>query len=285
MRQIGGRETLKMEKGLIGIMSHNLPEWSIWRLLEELPRELKESPELKKKLRKEVERLIVEYGQEVARMALSHNHALERISGRRMEIRTIIDVGSSNGRWAINAKRYWPDAYCFCIEGFKYWKKQLVAQRKQRDDFDFVIAAAGDRLCEVFFLENSDKPTQGHAYDKNPDSRYRPVLQTTIDHEVAYNALEPPFLIKIDTHGREGEILTGAAETLKRTNLMMIEANNFEDRGRMRFHELCQFVEDRGFRCADIATPTFRKADNMFWQCDLVFIRKDRPEFKHRGFV
>ena len=66
--------------------------------------------------------------------------------------------------------------------------------------------------------------------------------QTTIDHEVATRGLRGPFMIKLDTHGRKGEILYGADQTLKDTNLLMIEVNNFADRGRMRFHELCAFV-------------------------------------------
>lgn len=153
------------------------------------------------------------------------------------------------------------------------------------EDFDFVVSAAGDQPGTVYFLKNPEKPTQGHAHNKQPDDRYEAVRQTSIDHEVEEKNLKPPFLIKLDTHGREGEILDGASKALEQTSLLMIEVNNFEDRGRMRFHEICQYVEDRGFRCADIAEPTFRKFDDMFWQCDLLFIRKDRPEFTHRGYA
>ncbi len=216
---------------------------------------------------------------------LSHEAALERVFARGLEVKTVIDVGAAGGGWATHlSERFLPDAAFFLIEGFDTWRAGLERLCQGRPRFNHVIAAAGDRTGSVYFLETPDHPTGGHAFDERPSERYKEVPQTTIDHEVAAHGLAGPFMIKIDTHGREGEIIEGAARTLEETNLLMIEVNNFADRGRMRFHELCAFVEARGFRCADIAEPKWRQADNMFWQCDLLFIRSDRPEFETRGF-
>ncbi len=238
-----------------------------------------------KQIRKLLGEFVEEQQERLGILELSHEHALGRVLSRGLDIATVIDVGASNGHWSRKVKKdLLPDAAYYLIEGFDTWREDLEALKNADGQFNYIIAAAGDTEGKVYFLEMPDHPTQGHAYDQKPDDRYNEVPQVTIDGEIAKHGLKGPFFVKLDTHGREGEILGGAAETLKETNLLMIEVNNFEDRGRMRFHELCTFLEERGFRCADIAEPTWRKSDQMFWQCDLLFIRADREEFSRYGY-
>jgi len=47
---------------------------------------------------------------------------------------------------------------------------------------------------------------------------------------------------------------------------------------------MCRYLGERGFRCIDLVDPLYRRRDDAFWQMDLVFIRKDRPEFSHQGY-
>ena len=76
---------------------------------------------------------------------------------------------------------------------------------------------------------------------------------TTIDLEVARLALEPPFLVKLDTHGFELAILAGAAVTLRATDALVIEAYNFElQPGAPTFSGLCRHMADLGFRVVDL---------------------------------
>ena len=108
---------------------------------------------------------------------------------------------------------------------------------------------------------------------------------TSIDAEVARRSLAGPFLIKLDTHGFEREILEGAAKTLEGTAAVIVEAYNFELRpGVMRFHELCAFMESRGFRTVDLADPMRRPRDDILWQMDLVFAAADLSDLADREF-
>jgi hypothetical protein len=43
-------------------------------------------------------------------------------------------------------------------------------------------------------------------------------------------------------------------------------------------------MAQRGFRCIDLVDPMHRPHDDSLWQMDLVFARKDRPEFSYRGY-
>ncbi len=108
---------------------------------------------------------------------------------------------------------------------------------------------------------------------------------TTIDIEIARRDMAPPFLIKLDTHGFEVPILDGAAETLSKAELLVIEGYNFKLRpGCLRFHELCDYLEQRGFRCFDLVDVLRRPSDGALWQFDLFFVRANRPEFSSNSY-
>jgi hypothetical protein len=119
-----------------------------------------------------------------------------------------------------------------------------------------------------------------------PREGYVRVPVTTIDAQVAQRQLKPPFLIKLDTHGFEVSILNGAQATLRQTNLLVIETYNFHLLpDSLRFHEMCSFMEARGFRPIDLVEPMHRERDQALWQFDLVFIRADRPEFQSSSYA
>jgi hypothetical protein len=108
---------------------------------------------------------------------------------------------------------------------------------------------------------------------------------TTVDAEVAQRQLPAPYFLKLDTHGFEIPILEGATETLRQTELLIIEAYNFNlTRTSLRFHELCAWMEERGFRTCDLLEPLRRPGDGLLWQMDLVFLRKDHPAFARESY-
>jgi len=97
---------------------------------------------------------------------------------------------------------------------------------------------------------------------------------------VERRGLEPPYLVKLDTHGHEVSILEGARRTLQASSLLVVEAYNFDiGEGALRFHQMCRHMEELGFRCADLADPMWRPGDAFFWQMDLFFVPRNRPEF------
>jgi hypothetical protein len=90
-----------------------------------------------------------------------------------------------------------------------------------------------------------------------------------------------PVMIKLDTHGVEIPILTGALETLKRTSVLVIEAYNFVGaQPAVPFWDLCRYMLKLGFRPLDVFDLLYREVDNAFWQFDLLFVRADLPLFQ-----
>jgi len=216
--------------------------------------------------------------------SVSLEAALTRVSGRGLDVQTVIDVGASNGQWTRAVRPYFPGAYCLLIEANPVHEADLRRFRQELRNVDYVLAAAGDTVGEIYF-DNSD-PFSGlasHTPLAGPSIR---VPVTTIDALVAERGLQPPFLIKLDTHGFEVPILEGARQSLQNTNLLVIEAYNFQLRpGTLKFHELCQLLSTWGFATIDFCDPLFRTRDKAFWQFDLFFIRADREEFKANSYT
>jgi FkbM family methyltransferase len=203
--------------------------------------------------------------------------AMARIA-RGHRIATIVDVGASDGRWTLAARRLMTGTRALLIEAQADPHESALRSLQRRDPaIDYVIAAAGDRAGETHF--DASDPFGG-AVTHVASEHDVVVPMTTIDHELIQRSLPGPYLIKLDTHGFEREILAGAKRTLETTAVLVIEAYNFElQPGVLRFHELCGHLEGLGFRPIDIADPMRRPKDAVLWQMDLVFARSDRPEF------
>lgn len=218
----------------------------------------------------------------VVAQAMSAPAALARIRARGLEIRTVIDVGASDGRWSLAAQRIWPEARFHLVEANAVHEAALGRLCARRAAFSYTLAAAGPADGRVAF--DASDPFGGQAAPD--DGARRPLLpQRSLTSIVRELQLAPPFLIKLDTHGYERPILDGAAALFAATNLFVIEAYTFELRtGSLRFHELCRLMEQQGFRAIDLAGPLWRPKDQALWQFDLFFVPTTRPEFADRRF-
>ena len=201
---------------------------------------------------------------------ISLEGALERCRSRNPHIQTVIDIGASNGMWTEKCVKFYPEAYYFLIEAQKPHEKGLLQLKKKMPRMDYILAAAGDRNGEIYF-DNSEL-FGGLASHVRLEGNYITVPVTTIDTQVQQHKLKAPFLLKLDTHGFEVPIFEGAKETLAQTELLVVETYNFTVApGAKRFHEMCAFLEAKGFRCVDICDPLHRKRDRALWQFDLFF--------------
>jgi FkbM family methyltransferase len=229
---------------------------------------------------------LLRFGLDVHRTyrAASMESALRRVAARH-QVRTVVDVGASDGRWTKIALKHFPTAAFLLIEAQAHPHEPALRQLKARNpSVDYVLAAAGDREGTIHF--DASDPFGGVASETPAKSDGIVVPMTAVDVEVARRRqLVPPFLLKLDTHGFELPILEGAQHTVDRANLLVIETYNFELRpGSLRFHEMCGYLEDRGFACIDIADVLYRPKDGVLWQFDLFFAPKSHPVFRHASY-
>lgn len=220
----------------------------------------------------------------ITRNTLSLRAALRRCRMRGLHVGTIIDVGASDGRWSLEARDYFPHAFCLLFEAQEEHKKSLEKVKSKFSRFDYIIAAAGDRQGSIYF--DARDLFGGLASYTPVGDHCRSVPMVTVDEEVIRRNLPPPYLLKLDTHGFELPILSGAKKTLDTCSLVIIEAYNFKlSDNCLRFHELCSFMEKNGFSCIDMVDPMHRPGDRALWQMDLLFVPSDNVVFSSNSYL
>lgn len=200
-----------------------------------------------------------------------------RAAARGVAVNTWIDVGASDGSWSLKARRHFPSAKFLLFEPLAE-RQDTLARLNERHGFIAVPAAAGGTHGSITFAVDPDLDGSGIATESAITNRVVPVA--TIDSSIQTNALQGPYGLKLDTHGYELPVLSGAAAVLAQTNLLIIEAYNFKlTPDSLRFAELCTYLENSGFRCCDLADPMRRPKDGALWQMDLAFAPCSSPLF------
>lgn len=206
--------------------------------------------------------------------------ALSGLARRGHDIKSIIDIGASDGRWSSGASEFFPGASFLLVEAQAMHESGLLDFCQSHKSADYVIAVAGESRGSIHF--DASDPFGGIASATAFSDNDVELPVTTIDHEVASRSMPRPFLIKFDTHGYELPILNGATETLKNTDVIVMECYNYRiTEGCLLFDEMCRHMKTLGFRCIDMVDPMYRPYDHTFWQMDLVFVRSDRFEFDY----
>lgn len=219
----------------------------------------------------------------IAFRAASTVRALERIASRGLDIGGVIDIGASNGMWTAAVLPIFQKARYLLIEAQSGHVDSLNDFVNAHQNTEYILAAAGDEEGEIYFDDSN--LFGGLASKEQTASAKKRVPMITVDAEVKRRNLPGPYLLKLDTHGFEVPIIQGALETLKSTNLVVIETYNFKIApGSLLFHEMCTYMERLGFGVIDISEPLWRTHDQSFWQIDLFFVRLDRPEFSYLSY-
>lgn len=208
---------------------------------------------------------------------------LTRLKEHSTPIRTVLDIGASNGSWTINAMKIFPDASFIAIEPLHEREKPLRQLAQKYPNLIVATCVAGERdNCQVMLNVSEDLDGSTITGD---GGKSRQVPMKTIDTIIAENNLKGPFLLKFDTHGYEVPILKGAMKTLENTSVIIMEVYNFNiSETSLRFHEMCAYMENLGFRCFDVVDLMLREHDKAFWQMDLFFCRKDEKIFEYNSY-
>jgi len=198
------------------------------------------------------------------------------------EVKTVIDVGASNGCWTRLALKGWPDAQYFLVEAQRGPHEQgLIALASEHPQVQYAIAAAGAQKGTIYF--DASDPFGGVASEEFTDGISVPVV--ALDDEIKDRHLRGPFLLKFDTHGFEVPILRGASHILTDCSLLVIESYNFDISPEcLRFPQFCSHMESLGFRCIDICDVLRRPGDGCLWQFDVFFAPIARSEFRQNTY-
>ena len=226
---------------------------------------------MKQLVRRLIIRLLQTVGYDFDKISL--DGALERSRGR-VKINSVIDIGASNGMWSEKCLKAFPGARYHLIEAQQLHEPRLKQFCTINPKASYVLAAAGEKVGEINF--DGSLPFGGLASETPFAENNIVVPVTTVDAQVHEQQLQPPFLLKLDTHGYEIPIFAGAMETLAQTALLVVEVYTFTvAENSLKFDEIVTYLDGLGFRPVDLCDPLHRPLDNALWQFDLFFQRKE----------
>lgn len=212
--------------------------------------------------------------------SLTMKGAIERCIQRGLNVNSVIDIGASDGRWSKDCMRFLPKPRYLLIEALEAHEEALIQFKKENPNVDFVLAAAGRKEGKVYFYDNGSI-FGGVASEKLFNENCIELPSVTIDEQIKKYHLQPPYLIKLDTHGFEVPILEGASDAVKNAELIIIETYPHKlTSDCLKYYEMCAYMEKLGFSPIEIVNLVLREYDDSLWEMDTFFIRSDRKEFQ-----
>jgi FkbM family methyltransferase len=188
----------------------------------------------------------------------------------------IIDIGAAGGTEGLYET--WPQCRYVLVEPLSKFAPQLRAICSGLAQADYRIAAAGSRSGRLHIAYHPTEPYVAAVAQNAPADWPRDDIEmVTVDQLVAEERKRRSIhsvLLKVDVDGPEIDVLTGSIETLALSTVVVIEAP-LHDKEVGRFGQIMSFMISRGYDCFDIIEPLFRPGDNILWQVDLVFVRRD----------
>jgi len=207
--------------------------------------------------------------------------ALRLLARMGVEPATIADVGAADGGWSRLARKTFPNAELVLFEPQPAHAPGLDRFETENPDATVIRSAVGGTSGTSPF--DATDPWGG-VLQKEPNMGSITVSVVTLDE--ALSTSKPPFLVKLDTHGVEAEILAGAQQTLSRTVVWIVEAYNYRiTPDCLLFWDLCDYMATQGFRPIDLVDVMHRPHDNTLWQMDLSFVRSDWAGFDYLGYT
>jgi FkbM family methyltransferase len=202
---------------------------------------------------------------------------------------TVFDVGAGAGTPTLY--QAFPDARHVLVEPLEEFAsdlREVVAAYRG----EHVLSAAGSSEGTVTFNVERDglllSSILRRVADGPSDVEQRTVRVTTLDALRSRLDLQPPFGIKIDAEGYEGEVIEGASGLLPETQFVIAEVSLRPDRFDVTysFAEFVALMDRHGFRLCDILdAPRLKRARELQF-VDAMFRRaEDRPSEEDDGLV
>jgi FkbM family methyltransferase len=217
--------------------------------------------------------------------ATSTEACFTRLRGKALHLSSLINIGAGRGDDIAFFRNVWPELQALMID---MDERFLPNWRKLAQDFPVkhIVCGAGREDTEGAFEKSN--VTGGALSEKAVGENVRRIPIRRIDTLVHQFGMPPPYFLKFDTHGVELDVLAGCSETLRYTNLIMMEAYNFKlnfvGKKNLTFDEMSLHMKSLGFRCVDICDPLFRPSDQALWQFHMLFIRDDHPVWSRTGY-
>lgn len=197
-------------------------------------------------------------------------------------IRTVLDIGANRGQFALYACGRFPSATVHSFEPIPQARARLESIIPAGRDVRTYGVALASGAGEVEFNVTADddsssllapSQTQLDAFPGSRPAEKITVDTARLDDLLTPGELIPPVLMKLDVQGGELDALKGAPETLKVTDLVLVECSFVElYEGQPLYDEVIEFLGGQGFDLAGFYSPTVE--NGRLLQADALLTRR-----------
>jgi FkbM family methyltransferase len=195
----------------------------------------------------------------------------------------IFDIGASNGQWTRECQSIYTEARYVLVDPLPSNREALLRMEQSDERVRVCLGVAGATRGSMQLYDHGDQSSILSS-DDFPGTR-REVEATTVDSLFEIHGSPAPVLLKADVQGYELEVLKGAEECLKSTEMLILEVSFrrvYKDSALA--HEVISYVAERGFRIYEICSYTQRESDRDLLQSDLVFVHESSALFARHGW-
>ena len=202
---------------------------------------------------------------------------LNGIRQRKLNVKSVLDVGANKAGWSEIAKMYFPDANFYLIEPLSEMEPYLKGFCEKNPGSRYFLNGAGSKI-EKHVLTTWGDDLAGASCLVEPNSvlqsmnKQREISIVTIDSLIEEHGMPIPEIVKMDVQGFEIEALKGSNRLIGATELFILESSLFKfSKPVPLLSELIAFMTDKGYEIYDFAGYLRRPNDGALGQIDICF--------------
>lgn len=205
--------------------------------------------------------------------------ALERLVSLGVKPSLIFDVGAYRGYFTRLCLKIWLGARIACFEPLKdkvIELEKLASSNPAIHIFPVLLGAESHEKVPLHESKTASSILEEHVPQNFPVNSYP---MKTIDQIVREDFKgQCPDLLKIDVQGYEMEVLKGAEESLKKTQILLIELDLLDIHKDVTLAgDVVGWLNDRQWIMYDICELHRRPLDKALWQADFIFVPATSP--------
>lgn len=172
-------------------------------------------------------------------------------------IKTIFDIGASDGSFARMTRKHFPHVQIYSFEPLHEVYRALVKNMHEDAKFKAYNLALGETSGKSIIHKSASNPSSSlltmgvlhkKLYPKSAEHTSEEIHVERLDEIMKNTPLEKPVLVKIDVQGFEANVVRGGKAVLSQADIILVE-NSFVTlyEGQALFGEIHNLLASLGF--------------------------------------
>ena len=203
---------------------------------------------------------------------------------KKMNIKTVLDIGANEGQFAILIRKLLPQAMIYSFEPIPDCYSALVEHFKKDSLFKAWNIACGDEEKEIDMNLNAFSPSSSllemdelhvQHFSHTATTKKQRIRVKTLDGLRKELYLIKPIMVKIDTQGYEREVIKGGSELLREADVVFVELTYrplYKEQS--LFHEIYNELVHLGFQYYGNFEELLSPVDGSVLQSDGIFLKQ-----------